>query len=444
MSQEHGPSLTFLDGLVARAKKAGADAAEAVSSEIITLSTRLRLGATEKLERAESSDLSLRVFVGKRGATVSTSDRSPQALAELVERAMAMARTVPEDPYAGLAEAGDIARDLPDLDLWDPTEPSAEHMLDLARRAEDSARAVPKVTNSEGAEAGWRAATYATVASNGFAHALRHSGSQIAVSAIASQGSEMERDDDWSSAVYLGDLRTPEDIGASAGRRAVHRLGSRKAPTGQVPVIYDPRVSADILRHLSGAISGPSIARGTSFLKDSLGKKIMSRGVTVTDEPHKPRGLRSSPCDGEGMPNKRRAIVDQGVLTTWFLDLRSARQLNLKSTGHGGHGGGASPANLWIEPGAVTAAELISDVKRGLYVTELIGMGVNGITGDYSRGAAGFWIENGELVWPVSEVTVASNLKTMFAHLTPGNDLTFRTGVDAPSLRIDGMTVAGK
>jgi len=351
---------------------------------------------------------------------------------------------VPEDPYAGLAAPDEIARDLADLDLWDSVEPDANHLLDLARRAEDTARAVPKITNTEGAEAGWSSTTVARVASNGFRQELRHSGSQIAVSAIASDGAGMERDDDWSAAVHLADLRGPEDIGASAARRAVHRLGSRKAPTGQVPVIYDPRVSSDILHNLTSAITGPSIARGTSFLKDSLGKKIMPGAVTVIDEPHKPRGLRSSPCDREGIPNKRRAIVENGVLTTWLLDLRSARQLKMKSTGHGGQGGGASPSNLWIEPGAVTAAELIADIKRGLYVTELIGMGVNGITGDYSRGAAGFWIENGEIVWPVSEVTVASNLKEMFAHLTVANDLVFRSGIDAPTVRIDGMTVAGQ
>jgi len=443
MTPKNEPTLAFLADLVARARKAGADAAEAVSNEAVSLSTRLRLGNTEKLERSEGIDLSLRVFVGNRVASVSSSDRSPQALEALIERAIAMARTVPEDPYAGLAAPDEIARNLPDLDLYDATEPSAETMLDMARRAEDAARAVPRVTNSEGAEASWHSSTGARVASNGISFSLRQSGSSIAVSAIASEDSEMERDDDWSSAVYLGDLRTPEDIGASAGRRAVHRLGSRKAPTGQVPVIYDPRVSADILRHLTSAISGPSIARGTSFLKDSLGKQIMPGSITVTDEPHKKRGLRSSPCDGEGMPNRRRAIIDKGMLTTWLLDLRSARQLKMKSTGHGGGGGGASPTNLWIEPGSVTSAELISDVRRGLYVTELIGMGVNGITGDYSRGAAGYWIENGELVWPVSEVTVASNLKSMFANLIAGNDLTFRTGIDAPSLRIDGMTVAG-
>jgi PmbA protein len=444
MSQSKSATLNLLDDLVARAKKAGADAANAVASDTTSLSIRLRLGNTEKLERSEGGDLSLRVFFGTRAATVSSSDRSPKALAELIERAVAMARIVPEDPYAGLAAPDEIARTLPELDLCDPIEPSAAQMLDLTRRAEDAARAVPKVTNSEGADAGWSSSMVATVASNGFAHELRHSGASVAVSAIASDGSGMERDDDWSAAVYLADLRVAEELGASAGRRAVHRLGGRKAPTGQVPVIYDPRVASSLLGHLSGAISGPSIARGTSFLKDLLGKKIMPRAVSVIDEPHKLRGLRSSPCDREGIPNKRCAIVENGVLTTWLLDLRSARQLKLKSTGHGGQSGGASPANLWIQPGAVTAAELIADVKRGLYVTELIGMGVNGITGDYSRGAAGFWIENGEIAWPVSEVTVAGNLKEMFAQMTVANDLVFRSGIDAPTVRIDGMTVAGE
>jgi PmbA protein len=358
-----------------------------------------------------------------------------------------MARTVPEDPFAGLADPAELARDLPDLDLFDAAEPSSTHLVDLARRCEDAARAVPGVTNSEGAEAGWSGARTALVASNGFAHAYRTSGGHVSVSVLASDAHGMERDDDWSYAVHMADLRAAEEIGANAGRRAVHRLGSRKPPTAHAPVVFDPRVARSLLGHLAGAVNGASIARGTSFLKDSLGKRVMPPGMTVIDDPHRKRGLRSRPCDGEGVANARRAIVEDGVLTTWFLDLRSARQLKMKSTGHAARGTGGppspSPSNLWIEPGPVTAAELIGDVKSGLYVTELIGQGVNGITGDYSRGAAGFWIEAGELVYPVSEVTVAGNLKDMLRRITAAGDLEFRTGMDTPTLRIDGMTVAG-
>ncbi len=412
-----------------------------------SVSVTFRLGHPEKVERAEGNDLALRVFVGKRQAIVSSSDRNPKALAELVERAIAMARTVPEDPFAGLAAPEDIAKNLPDLDLFDAEEPSSAFLVDLARRAEDAARAVPGITNSEGAEAGWSGGRTALVASNGFAHAYRNSGASFSASVIASDASGMERDYDYSSAVHLSDLQDAEDVGRSAGHRAVRRLGARKPATSQVPVVFDPRTGRSLLGHFAGGINGSSIARGTSFLKDSLGKQVMPKGVSVIDDPHKKRGLRSRPCDGEGVANQRRAIVEDGVLTTWFLDLRSGRQLNMKSTGHAARGTSSppspSPSNLWFAPGKVSPAELMADIKNGIYVTELIGQGVNGITGDYSRGAAGFWIENGEITYPVSEVTVAGNLKTMFQQMSLADDLEFRTGMDVPTIRIDGLTVAG-
>jgi PmbA protein len=257
----------------------------------------------------------------------------------------------------------------------------------------------------------------------------------------------MERDYAYSSAVHAGDLRDPAAIGREAGERAVRRLGARKIATCQVPVVFDPRIASTLLRHLAGAISGPAVARGTSFLKDKLGQRLFPAGVTVIDEPHQRRGLRSKPFDGEGIANRRRAIIEDGVLTTWLLDLASARQLKLRSTGHASRGTsgppGPSPTNLWLEPGPVTAQELIGDIASGFYVSELMGQGVNGVTGDYSRGAAGFWIESGELAYAVSEVTVAGHLKEMFAHLTAASDLELKTGIDAPTLRIDGMTVAG-
>jgi PmbA protein len=257
----------------------------------------------------------------------------------------------------------------------------------------------------------------------------------------------MERDYDYSSAVYAADLRTPEDVGRSAGERTVRRLGARKMPTGKLSVIFDPRVSGGLLGHLAGAINGGAIARGTSFLKDKLGQQILPKGFTVVDDPHRRRGLRSKPCDGEGLANSRRAIVEDGVLTSWILDLRSARQLGLSSTGHASRGTASPPSpsvtNFYLEPGPVTPDALIADIKEGFYVTELIGMGVNGVTGDYSRGAAGYWIENGKITFPVNEMTIASNLKDMFLTLSAANDLVFRTGIDAPTLRVEGMTLAG-
>ena len=284
-------------------------------------------------------------------------------------------------------------------------------------------------------------------ASNGFAGSYGGTGHGVSVAVLAGQGTAMERDYDYTSAVHAGDLGDPVAVGKRAGERAVRRLGARKVATCQVPVVYDPRIASSLLRHLLGAISGPAIARGTSFLKDKLGQRLFPAGIAVIDDPHKRRGLRSKPFDGEGLPNQRRALIEDGVLTTWLLDLASARQLGLKSTGHASRGTSSppspSPTNLWLEPGAVTAQELIGDIKQGFYVTELMGMGVNGVTGDYSRGAAGFWIENGALAYPVSEVTVAGNLKDMFQHVIAASDLEFKTGIDAPTLRIDGMTLAG-
>jgi PmbA protein len=284
-------------------------------------------------------------------------------------------------------------------------------------------------------------------ASNGFAGTYSGSSHGVSVAVLAGEGTAMERDYDFSSAVHAADLADPEKVGRSAGERAVRRLGARKMPTAQVPVVFDPRVARGLVGHLIGAIAGPAIARGTSFLKDRLGERVFAEGITLIEDPHRARGLRSKPFDGEGIANRRRALVDNGILTTWLLDLRSARQLGLRSTGHAARGTSSPPApaptNLWVEPGKLTPAELIADISAGFYVTEMMGMGVNGITGDYSRGAAGFWIENGAIAFPVSEVTVAGNLKDMYLRLVAANDLEFKTGNDAPTLRIDGLTVAG-
>jgi PmbA protein len=387
------------------------------------------------------------VLIGKRQAIVSSNDRSPAALSELIERAIAMAKTVPEDPYCGLAAADELARDWPSLDLEDPTEPAPEILIARAGAAEDAARAVPGVTNSEGAEASWSRSKVALVASNGFAGSYSGTHSSISAAVLAGAGTGMERDYDYSTAVWAEDLLDAAAIGKTAGERAVKRLNPRKVPTQKVPVVFDPRVAGGMLRHLVGAISGPAIARGTSFLKDKLGQRIFPAGLAIIDDPHRRRGLRAKPFDGEGVRNQRRALIEDGVLQTWLLDLRSARQLGLRTTGHASRGTsgppGPAPTNLYMEPGKVTPDALIADIKQGFYVGELMGMGVNGVTGDYSRGAAGFWIDDGKLAYPVSEVTIAGNLKDMFLHLTPANDLVFKTGSDAPTLRIEGMTVAG-
>jgi PmbA protein len=440
-------ALDLLSSLITAARQRGADAADAVLFEGVSLSHAQRLGRPEKLERSEGYDLGLRVLIGRRQAIVSSNDRGRDHLTALVERAVAMAKAVPEDPYCGLAAPEELAHDWPALDMCDPTEPSPETLIARAAAAEDAARAVPGVTNSEGAEASWSRSEIALAASNGFAGTYTGTGHGVSAAVLAGEGTGMERDYDFSSAVHAADLADPAEVGRNAGERAVRRLKARKVATCQVPVVYDPRVAGSLLRHLVGAISGPAVARGTSFLKDKLGQQILPRGVTIVDDPHRRRGLRSKPFDGEGVANHRRALVEDGVLATWLLDLASARQLGLKTTGHASRGTssppGPSPTNLWLEPGPVTVQELIGDIREGFYVAELMGMGVNGVTGDYSRGAAGFWIENGVLAYPVSELTVAGNLKEMFRHLSAANDLAFKTGIDAPTLRIDGMTVAG-
>ncbi len=447
VDKDAGAAIDLLQDLITDARRAGADAADAVLFEGASLSHARRLGKTEKLERSEGQDLGLRVFIGHQQAVVSSTDRSPEALAELVERAVAMARAVPEDPFCGIADPAEIAQKWPALDMLDPEEPAAEVLIERARAAEEAALAVGGVTNSEGAEAGWGRSTVALVASNGFAGAYSGSSQGISASVIAGAGTGMERDYDFASAIFAADLRDPAEIGRSAGERAVKRLGAKKMPTCRCPVVFDPRVARGFISHLLGAISGPSIARGTSFLKDRLGERIFPKAITIIDDPHRQRGLRSKPFDGEGVANRRRALIDNGVLTTWLLDLRSARQLNLTTTGHAARGTASPPSpsatNVWIEPGTLSPKELIADIDSGFYVTEMMGMGVNGVTGDYSRGAAGFWIDKGEIAFPVSEMTVAGNLKDIFARLVAADDLEFKAGADSPTLRVDDLTVAG-
>jgi PmbA protein len=440
-------ALDLLTDLIQRAKRAGADHADGVLFEGISIAHAQRLGEIEKLERSEGYDLGLRVLIGRRQAIVSSNDRSAAALDALVERAIAMARVVPEDEFCGIADPSEIARDWPELDMVDPDEPATAVLIERAAEAEQSARAVAGVTNSDGAEASWSYSRVALAASNGFAGGYAGSGHGVSVSVIAGTGDGMEREYDWSSAVYGADLQAADLVGKRAGERAVRRVGARKMPTARVPVVYDPRVASGLVGHLAGAISGPSIARKTSFLKDKMGQQLFPAAIQIIDDPHRPRGHRSKPFDGEGIANRRRALIENGVLTTWLLDLRSARQLGLKTTGHASRGTssppGPSTTNLYLAAGTISPKDLIADIESGLYVTSLMGQGVNGVTGDYSRGASGFWIEKGEIAFPVNEITVAGNLVEMFRNITAADDLEFRGGVNSPTLRVEGMTVAG-
>ncbi|CAH2600191.1 TldE/PmbA protein, part of proposed TldE/TldD proteolytic complex (PMID 12029038) [Rhodovastum atsumiense] len=439
--------LDLLADLIARARKAGADAADALLVAGTSLGVQRRLGQTEHLERSEGRDLGLRVFVGRRQAIVSSTSVDPAGFSLLAERAVAMARVVPEDPYAGLPDESVAAPDGAVLDMDDPTEPDAEALIARASAAEEAALAVPGVTNSEGAEASWGRTKIGLVTSTGFAGRFARSSHSVSATVLAGSGTHMERDYDYATSVHLADLDDPVRIGRSAGERAVARLDPRRPKTAKLPVIYDPRVAGGLISHFAGAINGASVARGTSFLKDRLGQRVFAPGIVVMDDPRRVRGLRSRPFDGEGLPTEARKLADDGVLTTWLLDTRSARQLGLRSTGHASRGTGGppspSPTNLYLQPGPLSPAELMADIKEGLYVTELIGMGINMVTGDYSRGAAGFMIRDGALAEPVAEITIASTMPEMFLHLTPANDLVFRRGTDAPTIRVDGMTMAG-
>ncbi len=437
----------ILDDLLQRARAKGADAADALLVEGTSSSLSCRLGEPEDLERSEGYDLGLRVLVGKRQAVVSSSDFSAEGLSELLDRAVAMARAVPEDAYAGLADPDQLATEIPDLDEFDPAEPSAEQMIEMARACEDAARAVPGITNSEGAELGFGKSIVYLAGTNGFSGTRQGSRFSIGVSVVAGEGTMMERDYEYSSTVWLSDLDDPAEVGRKAGENTIRRLNPKKAESAQLPIVYDPRVASSLIGHFSGAINGQSVARGTTFLAGKMGEQVFADGITIVDDPLKKRGLRSKPFDGEGVQTKTRNLIDNGILTTWVLDLATSRQLGLETTGHASRGTGGPPSpsatNVHLAAGSVSKADLIGAIDNGFYVTELIGMGVNNVTGDYSRGAGGFWIENGEIAYPVNEVTIAGNLKDMFMHMTPADDLEFKRATNAPSVRVDGMTIAG-
>ena len=439
-------SIDLLQDLVARARAAGADAADAVLVAGTSLSVQRRLGRTEQLERSESRDLGLRVFVGRRSAIVSSTTVDPAGFAQLAERAVAMARIVPEDPYAGLADAA-RAPEATALDMDDAHEPGADALIARASTAEEAALAVKGITNSEGAEAGYARHEVVLVTSAGFAGTYARTGHSVSAVALAGEGTAMQRDYDYSSTVHLSDLEDAATIGHTAAERALARMNPTRPRTAKLPVIYDPRVSSSLIGHLMGAINGSAIARGTSFLKDKLGQRIFAPGIIIRDDPRRPRGLRSRPFDGEGVPTTARNIIEDGVLTTWLLDSRSARQLGLATTGHAARGTGGPPSpsatNLWLEPGTISPTELMADIKEGLYITEMMGSAINSLTGDYSRGASGFMIRNGALAEPVAEITVAGSLLEMYRTMVPANDLRFRRGTDAPTVRVESMTLAG-
>jgi PmbA protein len=434
--------------LVANAMKAGADAADALYLADASTGVQVRLGELEDIERSEGEAIGLRVFVGRRSASVSSSDLSREALEALVERAAAMAREAPEDPFAGLAPEDLLLTDAgPDIDGDDGGDPMPTVLKARALTMEEIARAHAGVTNSEGSSVNSGRSVAALATSHGFCRGYRTTGYGAGISVIAGTGSAMQRDSAQHQVRHLVDLDEPEALGRLAAERAVARLNPVRLASGAMPVVFDPRVGASLIGHLIGAISGPAISRGTSFLLGREEEAIFPENIIIRDDPHRPRGLRSRPFDGEGVATHARDLVAEGRVTGWLLDSASARQLNLRPTGHAVRGTSGAPGvgatNIDLLPGQLTKDELIADIGLGVYVTELIGHGVNPVTGDYSRGAAGFLIENGKLAGPVAEITIAGNLVDMYRHLIAANDLEHRRAVNVPTLRVEGMTVAG-
>ena len=429
--------LNQAEDLLAAARAAGADAADTTMSIGTSLSVQRRLGKIEETERAESWGVGLRVFIGRKNASVSAGSIDPAAFRRLAEQAVAMARLVPEDPYAEIPDAPPPI-DPAFLQLDDPVEPAMAVLIRRAAEAEDAALAVPGITNSEGASASWGRSQAILATSKGFAGAYARTSHGVSISVIAGTGTGMQRDYDFSASVHGDDLEDPALLGRRAARQALDRLNPARPKTAKLPVVFDPRVSNSFLSALSAAINGAAVARGTTFLKAKLGARIFAPGITVVDDPLRVRGLRSRTFDGEGQRGEKRAFIADGVLTGWIMDTRSANQLGLKTTAHAG-----GVSNFHMEPGTISPEALMADIGEGLYVTELMGGGVNGITGDYSRGAAGFMIRDGRRAEPVAEFTLAGHALAIFAGLRPANDLSFKRGINAPTLRVDGLTLAG-
>ena len=438
--------LTRAEELVDLAKKAGATDADAVIVRSRSRSVSVRLGKVEGVDASESDDFSLRVFVGSRVASVSA---NPGFDAQtLVERAVAMAKASPEDRFACLADDADLSKDHPDLGMLDLTDVSSAELTDAALEAEAAALAVPGITNSAGSGASTSMGGLVLVTSRGFSGSYMATRFGRGVSVIAGEGTSMERDHEGDSRVRYVDLDAAAELGRKAAERAVKKLNPRKADTGTgLTVIYDPRVARGLVSHIASAINGAAIVRKTSFLMDMMGKQILRKGLSITDDPKIFRGSASRPFDGEGVSGEKLLMVEDGVLQTWFLATSQARELGLKTNGRGVRGRTSvspSSSNMALEPGDVAPEDMIKSVKSGFYVMEMIGHGANLVTGEYSRGAAGFWIENGELTYPVSEVTIAGNMKDMFLSMTPANDIDRTYSTASPTVMIENMTLAGR
>lgn len=438
------------DQLLSIAAKAGAEAADVLAIRGTSVSIDVRGGALEQAERSESTDIGLRVLIGGRQACVSTSDTRPAALQAMAERAVAMARAAPEDPSVGLADADQLAtdRDASGLDLSDPaSEPSPQALEETARRAEATALAVPGVSQVESAGAVYGRRSISMAASNGFSGAYGRTSHVISASAISGLGTSMERDHAFEMRTHSDDMPLPEDVGRQAGQRAAAMAGARKPPTGAFPIVYDERVASSLIGHLMSASNGAAVARGSSWLRDRLEQQVLPAGLSITEHPHRPRASASRLFDAEGLPTARREIVNDGVLTGWTLDLTSARKLGLTSTANAARGLSGPPqpslSNIALTQGTSSRDDLLAQMGTGLLVTSLIGASINPNTGDYSRGASGFWVENGQIAYPVNECTLAGNLGDMLMRITPANDARNHLTRVVPSLLVEGLTLAG-
>ncbi|WP_353474010.1 TldD/PmbA family protein [Salipiger sp. H15] len=442
---------TLTAQLLEAARKAGADAADAMAIEGTSLSIDVRGGALEQAERSEGTDIGLRVLIGQRSAVVSTSDVKPETLTAMAERAVAMAREAPEDPYAGLADPSQLARDwdIAALELADPSaDPAPDALQRDALEAEAAALAVEGITQVQSASASYDAQQVFLAASNGFAGGYARTARSTSCVAIAGTGLGMERDHDGDSRTFQSDLRSPVEIGQRAAARTLERLNPRKPKTGAYPVLFDERIASSLIGHLVAAANGAAVARGGSWLRDSLGAQVLSDGISLIEDPHRPRISGSRPFDAEGLPTRRRALVEDGVLTGWTLDLANARKLGMAPTGNAARGTSSGPSptawNLELTQGDKTPEQLIAEMGRGLVVTSMIGATINPNTGDYSRGAAGWWVENGEIAYPVSGVTIAGNLRQMLRRVVPSNDARPWLSRVVPSLLVEGLTLAGE
>lgn len=431
--------------LMQAAMKAGADACDVVVAHGQSLSVSIRDNEVENTNRSEGDSFSLRVFIGSKVASVASNQVTD--VSSLAERAVAMAKVSPQDPFQALAEQDQLAKNFPEIELFDETIPNTDALTKRALETEKAGLGVKGISKSMGASAGWGTSGFVLATSNGFSGSYLRSGFSVSTAMLCGEGEKMERDYDYSSAVFQEDLRTSKDIGQSAGERAMRKQGPRQIESGNYPVIFDRRISSEILGALLSAINGVSVVRKTSFLRDKMNSQVMHNGITIQDDPQIQRGAGSRLFDGEGLSCEKMTLVENGILNTWLLDGASARELGLDMNGRGARSGsGTSPTstNAYIEAGAKSLDEMIAQMGTGLYITETIGHGLNMVTGDYSKGVAGYWVENGERKYPIAEITIAGNLKEMFLNMYPANDLKFDGSTNAPSLLIEGMTIGGK